>query len=61
MTAIAITAAPTFRPARPLLDSRPRRGKHRAARTLAVWRTARAEFAVAAATLGGALAATVLR
>jgi hypothetical protein len=59
MTATAITAAPTFRPTRPLCDTRPRRRKHRAARTLAFWRTARAELALAAATLGAVTAAVL--
>lgn len=58
MSATAIFATTPY--VHPLLDSRPARGKHRARRTLTLWRTARAEFALTAATLGGLLAATVL-
>jgi hypothetical protein len=59
-----MTAVP-FTPARPLCDVRPRRGKHRTRRSLtdvslSTWRVFRAEVAVAAATVGGLLAATVL-
>jgi hypothetical protein len=60
MSAITIVSAPSFPRVRPLLDTRPARGQHRAPRTLRLWRTARAEFALGAATLGGLLAATVL-
>jgi hypothetical protein len=57
MSATATIAAVGY--TRPLLDTRPRKGKHRAARTLGVWRTARAEFALAAATVGAVTAAVL--
>jgi hypothetical protein len=57
MSATALFATVPY--VRPLCDTRPARGKHRARRTLAVWRTARAEFALAAATLGAITAAAL--
>lgn len=60
MTATAIPAP--FHPARPLLDTRPRRGKHRAplaGRILAAQQRARGAFTLGAMSVG-ALAAAVL-
>jgi hypothetical protein len=57
MSATAIISTVGY--TRPLCDSRPARGKHRAARTLGLWRTARAEFALAAATVGAVTAAVL--
>jgi hypothetical protein len=61
MSATAIFAAVPY--VRPLCDTRPARGKHRARRGLSavfgVWAGARAEFALSAAALG-AVAAAVL-
>jgi hypothetical protein len=62
MSATALFATVPY--VRPLCDTRPARGKHRnrgvlAARLHRTWRSARAEFALAAATLGAVTAAVL--